>query len=207
MISLFLNTSSKYLNVALVCDGKVIGEVNDLLDKDVSRVALPYIKEIIENNSYKPSDIDNIVCVNGPGSFTGLRVGVTIAKTYAYSLKKDLYSVSSLFVMATSIKDSDFIVPLIDARRNFVYGAIYDKDYNIVYPESYIGINKLKELVSSLKGKVTYVSLDSFDDIKVKEFKPDIANMFKFGRFKKEDYFRMVPNYLKKPEAEEKLGK
>ena len=207
MISLFLNTSSKYLSIALVKDGEVLESVNELLDKDISRVTLPYIKKIVENNSYKPNDIDNIVCVNGPGSFTGLRVGVTIAKTYAYSLNKDLYSVSSLFVMATSIKNSDFIVPLIDARRNFVYAAIYDKNYNIIYPESYIGVNRLKELVSSLKGKVTYVSLDSFDDIKVKEFKPDIANMFKYGKFKKEDCFRMIPNYLKKPEAEEKLGK
>lgn len=207
MISLFLNTSSSYLNVAIVKDGNVINSINEYLEKDLSRVALPLIKKLIEDTNYSCNDIDNIVCVNGPGSFTGVRVGVTIAKTYSYSLKKDLYSTSSLFVMAASILDSDYIVPIIDARRSFVYAAIYDKDYNPVLEDSYIGINKLLEYTNELKGKVTFVSNDIFEDLDVVKYNPNINNVYKYKRFKKEDPFKLVPNYLKKTLAEENLKK
>lgn len=207
MISLFLNTSSSYLNVAIVKDGNVINSINEYLEKDLSRVALPLIKKLIEDTNYSCNDIDNIVCVNGPGSFTGVRVGVAIAKTYSYSLKKDLYSTSSLFVMAASILDSDYIVPIIDARRSFVYAAIYDKDYNPVLEDSYIGINKLLEYTNELKGKVTFVSNDIFEDLDVVKYNPNINNVYKYKRFKKEDPFKLVPNYLKKTLAEENLKK
>lgn len=207
MISLFLNTSSPYLHVALLKDNKLLKEKNEYLAKDLSSMALPTIKEVIEECNFKPNDIDNIVCVEGPGSFTGLRVGVTISKIYAWSLNKKLYSVSSLFVMATSIKDSDYIIPLIDARRNFCYAGIYDKNYKPILKDCYIGINKLKELANDLEGKVSFVSLDSFDDINVIEFKPNIENTFKHIILKEEDPFTFVPNYLKRTEAEENLNK
>lgn len=205
MISLFLNTSSNYLDIAILQDDKIKGVLHEKLDKDISKVAVSNIKEMMDDLGYVPNDIDNVVCVNGPGSFTGLRVGVTIAKTYCYSLNKDLYSVSSLYVMATSVKDSDYIIPIIDARRNFVYAAIYDKNYNIVMEESYIGINKLIEIANELDGKKVYVSNDSFTLLDTQKPVPDIENTYRFKKFKKEDCFKMVPNYLKRSEAEEKV--
>ena len=204
MISLFLNTSSKYLNVAILKDNEVINEKNIFLDKDLSKMALVNIKDLIEETNLKPIDIDEIVCVNGPGSFTGIRIGVTIAKSYAWSLNKKIVPVSNLFVMATSILNSDYIIPIIDARRGYVFGAIYDKDYNTVLEDSYIKLDDLKEEVNKLSGKVTYVSLDDYD-FAVK-YEPNINNLFNYLNKEYVDNFTFVPNYLKRTEAEEKLS-
>ena len=125
MISLFLNTFSNYLNIVLIKHEKVLDEVYKKLDKDLSKEALSNIKEVIERNNLSPDNINEIIIARGPGSFTGLRVGTTIAKVFAYFKNIKLCSVSSLEVMATST-EGEIIVPLIDARRDYVYGAIYD---------------------------------------------------------------------------------
>lgn len=205
MISLFLNTSSNFLNVSLVKDCNVLDEVYIKLDKDLSKETLVNIEKIISSNDLLPNDIDEIICVRGPGSFTGLRVGVTIAKTFAYFLNKKLYSVSNLFVMATSVS-SDIIVPIIDARRGYVYACVYDKDYNILMEEKYIKLDELKEYVSSLAKDFVYVSNDSFDDLDVSLYKPLTDNLYKHMDKRLEDAVSFIPNYLKKTEAEEKLN-
>lgn len=205
MISLFLNTSSNFLNVALVKDNVVLDEIYLKLDKDLSKETLVNIEKIISFNKLLPNDISEIVCVRGPGSFTGLRVGVTIAKTFAYFLNKDLYSVSNLFVMATSV-NSDVIVPIIDARRGFVYACVYDKDYNIIMEEKYIKLEDLKSYVSSLSKDYVFVSNDSFDDLDVILYRPSISNLYKYMDKRLEDAVSFIPNYLKKTEAEEKLN-
>ena len=146
MISLFLNTSSEYLHIALLKDNKVYKEKYLKLAKALSKEALINIKYLLEENNLKPNDLEEIICVRGPGSFTGLRVGVTIAKTYAHFLNKKLYSLSSLEVLATSL-NSEIIVPLINARRGYVYGAIYDKDYNVLLKEQYLTLEKLQEAI------------------------------------------------------------
>lgn len=206
MISLFIDTSSSCLNIALLNDNNIIKIKSILLGKDLSKEALYEIKCLIESANLKPNDIDRVVCVSGPGSFTGLRVGVTISKVFCFSLNKQLYSLSTLSFMASSIKDSDYIVPVIDARRNFVYAGIYDKNYKSVLSDRYIGINKLKEEVSLLKGKITYVSMDNFDDLDVVKFVPDVSNTFKNIPLILENHFMFEPKYLKLTEAEENLN-
>ena len=95
MISLFLNTCSNYLNIAILKNNKIIKEKNLELKKDLSALALNEIKRLIEEVKLTPKDIDEIYCVNGPGSFTGIRVGVTISKIFAWSLNKKLYKLSN----------------------------------------------------------------------------------------------------------------
>ena len=204
MISLFLNTSSNFLNVALAKDNVVIDELYLKLDKDLSKLALYNIEKLLDKNSILPKDIDEIICVRGPGSFTGLRVGVTISKTFAHFLKKKLYSVSSLYVMATS-NVADIIVPIIDARRGYVYGAVYDKDYNVVLDEQYIKLNDLIEKVKSLGKEYMFVSNDDFD-IETVLYKPNLVNFFNHMKKREEDPITFIPDYLKKPEAEEKFN-
>ena len=127
---LYIDTTTSYLYTGLVIDGKLKSEIKEDFGKDLSSKALSKISEMLTNNHLEPVDIDKIMVVNGPGSFTGIRVGVTIAKTYAYSLNKDIVTVSSLEAMAVSSKgETSFKVPLIDARRNYVYAAIFDNKY------------------------------------------------------------------------------
>lgn len=207
MISLFLDTSSSNLNVGVLKNKELLKEKHIHFEKDLSKYALNEIKELLDSLNLKPNDIDNIYCVNGPGSFTGLRIGVTIAKTFAWGLNKDLYKVSSLFAMATSITHSDYIIPLIDARRNYVFTAIYDKSYNVVMEEKYISKDKLLNEVNKLNGTKTYVATTNIDGFDVKIYEPDLNNLFKYLKDDKVNIHTFVPNYLKQTEAEENLNK
>ena len=204
MISLFLNTCSNYLNIAILKNNKIVKEKNLELKKDLSALALHEIKKLIEEVKLTPKDIDEIYCVNGPGSFTGIRVGVTISKIFAWSLNKKLYKLSNLYVMANSQK-ADYIIPLIDARRGYVFAGIYDKNYNNVIEDQYISLDNLLEKTKELKGKAVYVSNDTFK-FKTKKYKPNLKRLFKNIKKEEANPFDFVPNYLKKTEAEENLN-
>ena len=204
MISLFLNTASSRFNAAVAKDNKVIDSVCTDYEKDLSKDALLEITKLLDKNGFSAKDIDEIISVRGPGSFTGLRIGVTIAKTFAYFLDKELYSVSSLDVMACSVS-GDVIVPLIDARRGYVYASIYDNDYNVLMDECYIKLDDLLEKAKSYSGDIVFVSLDDFDFSTIK-YVPDMDKFFRLNFKRKENSMTFVPEYLKRTEAEEKLN-
>ncbi len=204
MISLFLNTSSKWFNAAIVKDNQVIKSVYENYDQDLSKKALHDINKLINDCNITIDDIDEIVCVRGPGSFTGLRIGVTIAKTMAYFLNKKLYSASSLSVMASSITGK-VIVPIIDARRGYVYGAIYDENYNIIMEEQYIKCDEIIKKAKEYSNNPVFVSQDDFE-FKTIKFKPNLDNFYKYNFKREENSMTFVPNYLKLTEAEEKLN-
>lgn len=207
MISLFLDTSSSYLNIAVLKDGIVLKEDYIYLERELSKMALKKIADLINEAGLTPNDILQICCVNGPGSFTGLRVGVTIAKTFAWGLNKKLIPVSSLLAMATSITDQEYIIPIIDARRDYVFAAIYDNNYNYILDEQYISKKELFDKVDNLKGSYKFVATTDFKDIKVEHYKPNINNLFNHLTFNAVEPHKFIPNYLKKTEAEENLNK
>ena len=87
---LYIDTSSSFLYSGIVSEGKLIASITEQMDNDLSRITLKRISEMFDEANLKPNDIDKIIVVNGPGSFTGIRVGITIAKTYAWGLNKDI---------------------------------------------------------------------------------------------------------------------
>lgn len=203
MISLFLNTSIDFLSVAIVKDGVVLDSFYTKLNNDLSKITLSVIDDMLSRLSISKRDIKRIVCVNGPGSFTGLRIGVTIAKVWAYSLNIDIVGVSSLYVLATGV-EGDYIAPIIDARRGYVYAGIYDKNYNVVMKDCYISLEELSSRVSGLDSFV-YVSSNGFNGSI--EYVPNVERVFKYlNKDNVNDSFSFVPNYLKRVEAEEKLN-
>ena len=206
MISLFLDTSSSYLSCAVIKDGKVLKNVFLLLEKDMSKYALSKIKEMLDSLNLQPNDVDEIICVNGPGSFTGLRVGVTIAKTFAWGLNKKLLAVSSLLAMATSIKNKDYIIPVIDARRDYLFAGIYDSNYNSILDDCYISKQDLLDIVGKLKGNYVFVSTTNIDGIETTSYLPDITNFMNNFKGQIITPHLLEPNYLKKTEAEEHLN-
>ena len=203
MISLFLNTSSKYLNIGILEDNIVLNQKFIKLGDDMAKYTLFYIDEMLKANKIDSNDVDEIICVNGPGSFTGIRIGVTIAKMYAWSLNKKLVGVSNLFCMASSV-DDDYIIPIIDSRRGYVYAGIYNRDYKVVMNDCYIKLEDLMEKVKELNGKYSFVSLDDFDFSN--KYIPNLNNLFKVLNKEYVDPFKFEPIYLKKTEAEEKLS-
>lgn len=204
---LYLDTSSSFLYCGLVEDNKLIFEEKKLLSKDMSKYSLITIKEKFDEFNISTDFVDKIILVNGPGSFTGIRIGATIAKTYAWAKQIPITTITSLEAMALSCtENSNLIVPIIDARRGFVFGQIFDSDFNAVIEPKYISLEFLKTEVSKIDSSVAFVSNDSFD-FEVAKYVPNILKIVT----KYKDKPGVNPHsidafYLKLTEAEEKLN-
>ena len=207
MKTLYIDTSSDYLYSGIVIDDKLVSFIKKKYEKDLSKEALPKIIELFGKANITPKDLDKIIVVNGPGSFTGIRIGITIAKTIAWALNINITPISGLTAMAISCNTNSFKMPLIDARRGYVYGAIYDKDNNQVLEDSHIELKTLLTKAKDLDIKaITNNDLDI--NIKKESYDPDILKIVK--HFEESDGINphlVNPIYLKKTEAEEKLGK
>lgn len=121
-----IDTSTQVASVAVLDDNIVIGEFTINTKKTHSQKIMPMIENLLFDLEMEISDIDRIAVANGPGSFTGVRIGVTVAKGLAHANNIEIITLSTLATMAFNYMDSDYIVcPLIDARRDQVYSAIY----------------------------------------------------------------------------------
>ena len=162
MIWLGIETSNSPLSIAIVKDGQVVEEIvqNEKLTHSVT--VMPTIEELFEKANLKPADIDAIAVSEGPGSYTGLRIGVTIAKTLAWTLKKPLVGVSSLQVLAANGQDFNGIIcSLFDARRQNVYAAAYHgTSLDIIVKDHHNSIEGLLEQLKQLNEPVLFVGLD-----------------------------------------------
>ena len=96
MITLFIDTSSTDVSIALIKDNNILSEICETLPNQHSIYTTSYLDKVLKIANIEPKEVDKIMIVNGPGSFTGVRIGVTIAKTFAYILKKDIICLSSL---------------------------------------------------------------------------------------------------------------
>ena len=115
---LLIDTSNQPLSVALMQDNQVIAEKTTNIKQNHSVQLMPEIQKLFEQSQIDKQDITDIVVAEGPGSYTGLRIGVTVAKTLAYALQTRLYGVSSLKALAATVKDDDrLLVPIFDARE------------------------------------------------------------------------------------------
>ena len=104
MTLFYIDTTSSYLYTAIVKDSTLLIERKKDLGKNLSVETTNVVSDMFNEVGLKPIDIDKIIVVNGPGSFTGIRIGVTLAKIMAYSLKIPITTITSLEAMAKSIK-------------------------------------------------------------------------------------------------------
>ncbi|MBM7705085.1 tRNA (adenosine(37)-N6)-threonylcarbamoyltransferase complex dimerization subunit type 1 TsaB [Metabacillus iocasae] len=126
MKTLAIDTSNLVMGIAVVEDDQVIGEVVTNLKKNHSVRLMPAIETLLKECSIKPKELDRIVVAQGPGSYTGVRIGVTIAKTLAWTLNIPLVGVSSLEVLAANGRYFDGVIcPLFDARRQQIFTGLY----------------------------------------------------------------------------------
>ncbi|PLS17210.1 tRNA (adenosine(37)-N6)-threonylcarbamoyltransferase complex dimerization subunit type 1 TsaB [Bacillus sp. M6-12] len=126
MKALAIDTSTYTLGVAVVDGGKVLGELMTNLTKNHSVRVMPAVENLMKECGIRPSELEKIIVASGPGSYTGVRIGVTIAKTLAWTLNIPLAGVSSLEVLAANGRYFDGMVsPLFDARRGQVYTGLY----------------------------------------------------------------------------------
>ena len=149
---LLLETSTSTLSVALSADGKVIAERVCTEPRQQASLAAPLAKEVLDDAGLSVADC-NAVCVSkGPGSYTGLRVGVSTAKGLCFGAGIPLLSVGTLEILANSVilseaKNLKYIIPMIDARRMEVYTAVFspegkqltEVEAKVIGPDSFAG--------------------------------------------------------------------
>lgn len=208
MITLFIDTCHYNLIVGVYKNKEQLVFYRENNDNHLSERLLPLIKKAIDTSNINISDINNIVVANGPGSFTGVRIGVTVAKTLAYALKCSTHTVSELKIMATGEYKTKYIVPLIDARRGFVYSGIYNQNLESVIEDNYISLDDLIKKVSEISNQndITYVSYEDFSQVNTVVPAIDILKIINAVDNDNGILCHLVnPNYLKKTEAEEKL--
>ncbi len=206
MITLFIDTSTESSTVALFENDVLLSKSSMESCNEHSRYTMIELQKVFDESNKKPFDVNKIMVINGPGSFTGIRIGVTVAKIYAWACNINVIPISSLKAYALSNKGYDYYVSIIDARRDSVYAGIYDNKYNSIMEDTYITkeelINKIKNFNNVLV--VGNTNLDGYD---VKNNDLNIENIYNY--YKKEEGISshmLNPVYLKKTEAEEKIG-
>ncbi len=130
-IILNIETATKNCSVSLAANGVILAlkELNDKNYSHAEKLHL-FIQDVLSEANISKKDIEAIAVSKGPGSYTGLRIGVSAAKGLSFALDKPLISIETLKSLAYSIKiNNGLIVPMLDARRMEVYAAIYNDNY------------------------------------------------------------------------------
>ena len=204
---LYIDTSSSYLYSAIATDTELLCEVKKDFGHTLSEEALPEIVEMFTKTNIDPKEINKIIVVNGPGSFTGIRIGITIAKVYAWSLNIPITTISSLSAMALSTTDDLIHIPVLDARRNYVFAAIYDTNMAEILPPQHIKIEILLQKMEGI-GPYEIISNDDLEAFPAKKaYDPNFLKIIKYYKNKEPiNPHTINPEYLKLTEAEEKNG-
>lgn len=165
MKTLFIDSSRKSLSVALASDNKLLFVSNVNSYSKHSNFLMSEIQNVLSKSNLNIYNIDNIVVLNGPGSFTGIRVGVTIAKTLSWVLSKKLYLLNNLKGVKAGITN-DIVISIIPDKDLTSYVGIYSNSKEI---EDYLSVDN--DVFNIKNKKITLVSLEEnkfLDNIKEK---------------------------------------
>ena len=221
-MSYILNIESSTTNcsISLANNGELIS-IRELNEKNYSHSTKlhSFIEEVLKNSNITVNKLSAIAVSSGPGSYTGLRIGVSAAKGLCYALQIPLISVPTLKVLARqlNIQREDLIIPVMDARRDEVYSAVYNSEYELVrniFPEiidseSFIELAKENKLYFIGNGQekcerlirknsnLIFSNYDTFPSSK----EMVLISYEKFKKSKFEDVAYFEPDYLKKFKA------
>ena len=221
---LAIDTSNYVLGISIIDHEKVIGDYITNLKKNHSIRVMPAIEYLMKECDILPSDLTKIVVAKGPGSYTGVRIGVTIAKSLAWSLQIPLVGVSSLEIAATTVGRyfQGGVSPLFDARRGQIYTGLYqfregnlsviEKDHLVLSKDWAVDLTKRSDhtlfvgndlsihrsvLVDILGQKAIFAEIT--------EHNPRPSELALLGKDRPgEDLHSFVPNYIRLVEAEAK---
>ena len=201
MITLFIDTSTFDVSIALVKDNIILSKITETLPNQHSIYTTSYIDKVLKNANLEATDIDKIMVVNGPGSFTGVRIGVTIAKVFAYLLNIDIICLSSLKIRALSTPH-ECCLSLINANRGNYYIGLYDENNNEIINEQFNNMNEINRLIDEYNPTIVTDNSIIIKDLLVPKTSLDIIEIVNYYK----DYpsinpHLVVPNYLKLPQA------
>lgn len=221
---LAIDTSSYVMGTALTKNSLPLGEITTHEKKNHSLRLAPAIRELIRQTNVNESELERIAVTQGPGSYTGVRIGVTTAKTMAWALGIPLVAVSSMELLAQNGRYFDgWIVPFYDARRTQLYTGLYKSINGKIHEHEADQMKLLEELLQELKDldePVLFLSPDrALHEERIKEV---LGEQARFGtalddlprpgelaqiaedREPVEDLHRFTPNYIRLAEAEAK---
>ncbi len=209
MICLFFDTSSDLLKVSLIKDNKIIFDKELYTKNDHSSYLVPTIDEAFKSNNIDFKELDEIIVGNGPGSFTGTRISIAVAKTYAFSFNIPVYMISSLEELIYDNDGYDFYVPIIEEKKENLYFSIFDKDKKRVMDDTYSSTEYMYKKLEELDGKILLISLsdkeyEKYDTVKASINALNIMKNIDVNNEKVNPHL-LKPNYIKKIEAEAKL--
>ena len=206
MINLFIDTSSSDVSIAVAKDEIILSSITKEVPNEHSVYTTSFLDDVIKKAKIKPTDIERIMVVVGPGSFTGVRIGVTIAKVYAYLLNLGVICVSSLKMRSISIAHN-YCLSLIDARHNNFYAGLYDNENNEVIKEGFFNIDEIMKFIEEYNPTIVSDKDLEIEDIKVQKGKIDFSKIISYYENATSVNCHLVkPNYLKKPQVLEELG-
>lgn len=193
---LVIDSATKYLYIGLFKDTDCLGTFYEAGHNDHSVKLMSEIEVLFNDNSLKVADLDEIIIGIGPGSYTGLRIGVVVAKMFGWNNNIPVKTVSSLALMASSYSGDKLILPEIDARRGNSFLGVYKnvgKGLEIVAEEE---LTNLEDYKSSLSEPYEIVSNGTPNITKI--LQSDLLTDVK-------DIHSLNPNYLRLTEAQRNL--
>jgi tRNA threonylcarbamoyladenosine biosynthesis protein TsaB len=221
-----LDTSTMMATCALIDEGELLGEYSINQDMGHAENLVPMIEDMMKNISLKVEDIDLFAVTIGPGSFTGLRIGVATMKAFAHLYNKPIIGINTLEALAYNLGFENTRVPMLDARRNRVYTAIYSLENGKLVEKRKTDAVDIDELIEILKDEENIVvngngSLLYRDKLKealgenirfanLNQNSPRAVSVAELGRAKYkegkvDDVFTLAPDYLRKSQAERQL--
>ena len=189
MFKLILDTATKTLYAALLKDDEIFSEEYIEGRNDHAKNVVSVVEKLLKENGITPNDLNEVYVGIGPGSYTGVRMAVTVGKMIATNTKARLYSFSSLYMMSSGYEGD--VLSFIDARRGNSFNAAYSND-KIILEEGLRSSEETFEKYNDYK-KI------SEDDIKVNPLK-----VIKNSKYENNPH-GLVPNYLRETEAERNL--
>ena len=221
-----IDTSTKIATIAVIDEDKVLGEYTLNQEMSHSENLIPMIKELLNNLYIKIEDIDLYGVAIGPGSFTGLRIGVAAIKSLAHLFQKPIVGVSTLQAMAYNLPYNEIVIPMIDARRDRVYTGIYSweneglktiKADDVVEMEDLLNrLKDYKSIVVNGDGSILYKDrlIDSLKDVKFSTKGQNICKatsicelaLLKYNKGQVDDFYTLAPDYLRETQAQRELN-
>jgi tRNA threonylcarbamoyladenosine biosynthesis protein TsaB len=229
MIVLSIDSATESASCAILDNEKLLGEVSLNNKKQHSVVLMPLVDSLLKNLKLTIKDIDGFVISKGPGSFTGLRIGMSMVKGLSQGSNKPFASVSSLDALAYNMAYTEGIIcPILDALRDNIYTALYSFENGILVKNTdymALHIDELIELLKDQNKAVTFIgdAVDKFRD-KLQEslqkvsFAPKHLNLARASSLGElgqklledgvyDDLYTSAPIYLRKPQAEREYDK
>ena len=222
---LAVDTSTMMSSISILENDKIIADSSINQKETHSEILVPHIKRMLDDLEIKASDIDLFAIAKGPGSFTGLRIGMTSLKAMAQSLDKPIIGISTLEGMAYSILNDKYVVSIIDARGKRYFSGLFKWHNNKLEMlfEEIIEEEELEKRIQELD-KVTIVgeaniklpiSIKKASNVQLAH--PGLNNGIsrniavlakeKFEKGEIDNTYNITPNYLRKSQAEISFGK